>query len=312
MSTAKPLVLAKTNTITRADWLKLRQKGLGGSDAAAAAGFSKWKSPLALWLEKTGQIIPEEPGEAAYWGTRLEEVVAEEFARQTGLKVKKKNALLQHSRHPFMLANIDRQVVGQAAGLECKTTSQYNQDQWEEDNIPQEYMLQCQHYLAVTGSHTWYIAVLIGGNKFLWREIQRDQQIIDSLIEIENHFWQRVEKGEPPEPDGSESTSQALKQLFPTSVADSRIELPQTALSLINAYDRAKELEEQAKAEKEEAANKLKHLLGAGETGLVADRQVNWKTVESARLDTKALKEDYPEIYSRYAKVNISRRFSIR
>jgi putative phage-type endonuclease len=305
-------VLAKTNKLDRTEWLKLRRQGLGGSDAAAAAGLNKWKSPLALWMEKTGQVEPPEPGEAAYWGTMLEDVVAREFSRQTGLKVKRKNALLQHYRYHHMLANVDRLVAGQEAGLECKTTGQFNKDDWEEKRIPYEYILQCQHYLAVTGYKTWYIAVLIGGNKFIWREIKRDQQIIDCLIQIETCFWHHVVSGHPPVPDGTESSSEVLKLLYPQSVPESKVQLPELALELVETYDRAREAEEKAQEEKEQAANRLKMLLGKSETGLIGDRQVNWKTVESARLDTKALKEEHPDIYTQYAKINSTRRFTVK
>jgi putative phage-type endonuclease len=305
-------VLAKTKRLDREEWLKLRRQGLGGSDAAAAAGLNKWKSPLALWLEKTGQVEPPEPGEAAYWGIMLEDVLAREFSRQTGLKVKRRNALLRHRRHHFMLANVDRLVVGQEIGLECKTTGQFNKDDWEENRIPYEYLLQCQHYLAVTGFKTWYIAVLIGGNKFTWREIKRDEQIIDCLVQIEADFWRHVESGRPPAPDGTESSSEVLKILYPQSVPESKIDLPGSALELVEAYDKAREAEEQAREEKEQAANRLKMLLGENETGLIGGRQVNWKTVDSARLDTKALKEAHPEIYAAYAKVGSTRRFAVK
>ncbi|HHW14817.1 MAG TPA: YqaJ viral recombinase family protein, partial [Firmicutes bacterium] len=138
--------------MAREAWLAERRRGIGGSDAAAIAGLSKWRSPMAVWLEKTGQVEPEEPGEAALWGTKLEDVVARHFAEATGFKVQRCNAILQHPERPWMLANIDRYVLDPARGrglLEVKTTNAWNHDA-SEDKAPDHYLIQVHHYLAVT------------------------------------------------------------------------------------------------------------------------------------------------------------------
>src|SRR5699024_1428625 len=127
--------------------------------------------------------------EAIHWGNILEDVVADEFARVTGKRVRKRNQTFVHSKYKFMIANIDRDVVGERALLECKTTSAYNADQWEGDNIPPSYMCQIQHYMAVLDYEKAYIAVLIGGQKFVWKEVQRDDEFIELMIEQEKHFW---------------------------------------------------------------------------------------------------------------------------
>jgi putative phage-type endonuclease len=100
-------VMVSTTDMKYQEWLEYRRKGIGGSDVAAVCGLSKWKSPVEVWLDKTGQIEPEPAGEAAYWGTLMEPVIREEFTDRTGLRVRQVNALLQHKRFPFMLANID-------------------------------------------------------------------------------------------------------------------------------------------------------------------------------------------------------------
>ena len=120
--------------------------GIGSSDAAAAIGLSQYKSPLTLWLEKTNRKQPDDLSEkqAVFWGTVLEPVLATVYAKQTGLKVRKVNAVLQDPDHPFMLANLDREVVGHPDGLgvlEIKTASYFSAPQWE-DGIPVAY--QCQ------------------------------------------------------------------------------------------------------------------------------------------------------------------------
>ena len=179
-----------TPDMSRLEWLQLRQKGIGGSDAAAIFGMSRWKSPIDIWLSKTIEIEEEdEQSEAAYWGTVLEDVVAKEFAERTGLKVRRRNAMLQHDEHDFMIADIDREIVGQKVGLECKTASAYKKEEWADDEIPVEYLIQCQHYMAVTGYEAWWIAVLVGGNTFIYKKIDRDEEFIEMLIKAEMDFW---------------------------------------------------------------------------------------------------------------------------
>lgn len=292
-------------------WREARRRGIGGSDAAAVAGVSRWKSPVEVWLEKTGQLIDDgHDSEAAYWGRVLEDVVADEFTRRTGKKLRRRNAILAHPEYPFMIANVDRLVVGEEAGFEAKTTSAYSAREWEE-GVPAEYELQCQHYMAVTGYPRWYIAVLVGGNKFIHKTIERDEEVISYLIRIEREFWHLVETKTPPPLDGSPSSARVLEAMYPESEAGSVVELPPTAQELISEYEAACEAEKAAGERKEAAANRLKEMLGKAEVGLCAGRRVTWKTVVSARLDTKALKAARPEVYQEFARESATRRFQI-
>lgn len=308
-------VLVKTIDMDRSTWLSFRKHGIGGSDAAAIAGLNKWKSPVAVWLDKTGQIEPEEPGEAAFWGTKLEEVVARHFAEVTGFKVQRRNAILQHQDHDFMLANLDRVILDPERGrgvLEIKTTSAYNKDAWEDDHVPDEYMIQIQHYLGVTGLAYAYVAVLIGGQHYKHRLIPRDDDIVNYLVQIESDFWQKVVNRTPPEMDGSKSSADVLSLLYPESVPDSQIELPPEAQELIDHFESAQETEKEWTEKKDQAVNKLKALLGEYEVGIIGDRKVTWKTVTSKKVDSKRLKKEQPDIYLRYAKESVSRRFSVK
>lgn len=306
-------VLARTLNMDRESWLEIRRKGIGGSDAAAIAGLSKYKSPVAVYLEKTGQLEQEEPGEAAYWGNVLEDIVAKEFAARTGLKVKRRNAILQHPEYPFMLANIDRELVGQKVGLECKTASAYLKDLWEGDEVPMQYLLQCQHYMAVTGYQAWYIAVLIGGNTFVHKRIERDDELIEQLIAIEKDFWENhVLPRVPPMLDGSEASGELLKKMHPVADKGTETELPLEADELLEQLDAAKEEAKAASERVSEIENRLKAMLGDHEAGLARHYQVTWKNVTSRRIDSKALKAEHPDIYEKFAKQSISRRFSVK
>lgn len=310
-------VLASTRDMPREKWLSLRRLGIGGSDAAAVAGLSPWRTALDVFVDKTADIQFEsvEPeNERLYWGSLLESVVAEEFGRRTGLKIRRRNAILQHPKYPWMIGDVDRLIIDQERGpgvLEVKTTSEYMAKEWEEDLIPDHYYVQLQHYLAVTGHSYGFFAVLIGGQRMIIKEVERDDEVIQSLVKIEADFWKLVEARTPPAVDGSEAAKRALQAAFPKSNQKS-IELPDEARFWVKQYEQAAQAEKEAGRQKEEAANHLKMMLGENEIGIVGDRKVVWKTVVSKSLDRQALKAEMPDIFERYTKPSETRRFQIR
>jgi len=307
-------VIATTLDMTRDEWLEARKVGIGGSDAAAICGLNKWRSPFEVWLDKTNQLKPQEAGEAAYWGTVMEDVVAQEFSKRTGLKVQRKNAILQHPEYRFMIANLDRVIVANNEGmgiLECKTASAYRAKEWDDDKVPQEYIIQVQHYLAVTGYGYAYIAALIGGNKFIHKRIERDEELIGHLINIEAEFWTRVLTKEPPAPDGSNACTELIKQLYPEG-KDNEIQLPSDAEEIIEQRDEAAEQVKIWEERKAEAENKLKEMLGENTKGFVGERTISWANVRSSRFDSKRFREEEPDLYLEYTKESSYRRFSVK
>lgn len=309
-------VLANTADMTHEEWLQTRTKGLGGSDASIVLGLNRWKTPFELWLEKTGQVIPESSqSEAAYWGTVMEDIVAKEFENRTGKKVRRRNATFQHPEYPFLIANVDRLVVGEKAILECKTTSAYNAEEWQGDDVPAPYLVQVQHYLGVLGPEyeKAYIAVLIGGQKFVWKEIERDDELIDMIFQAERHFWhEHVEKNVPPALDGSSAAEQFLKERYaevdPEKTIDLKYEFKEKIEELLSLKETIKELEKQAKS----IENRIKYELKDAEVGFVQNYQVTWKQFESQRVDTKKLREQFPQIYQQVLKPSAYRRFNIK
>jgi putative phage-type endonuclease len=116
-------------------------------------------------------VEPEDlsDNEWIYWGTKLEQLVADRFCEVTGKSVRRRG-LLKSDRKPFMLASVDRVVVGENAGLECKTANSYASKEWEGDNVPDTYYAQCQHYMAVTGmdngtSPSFLAGTILSGKK---------------------------------------------------------------------------------------------------------------------------------------------------
>lgn len=310
-------VAALTKGLERSEWLKLRQKGIGGSDASAVAGLNRYKSPVAVFMEKTGQIEPEEAGEVAYWGTQLEDLVAKEFMARTGLRVQRSNKMYKHPEYPWMLGNVDRLITDEhkrRGVLECKTTSAYKADEWQGDRVPDEYSIQLQHYMAVLGVDYGFFAVLIGGNKFEYRYVERNPGIIDSLVKIEKEFWnENVLKGIPPAIDGSQASVDLLNKLYPESKPASEIELTAAQAELVLNLRAAKEDAKAAEELVKVYENELKSIIGENETALFKGEPVaTWKSTSSTRLDTSRLKKEQPDLYQKYAVTSSSRRFLVK
>lgn len=312
------MVAASTKNMARDEWLKIRRKGIGGSDASAVAGLNRYKSPVGVFLDKTGQIEPEEAGEAAYWGNVLEDVVAREFTIQTGLRVQRSHKLYQHPEHKFMLGNVDRLIMdkgGRGLGiLECKTASAYKAAEWDDERVPDEYAIQLQHYMAVLGVDYGYFAVLIGGQKFQYKLVERNDRIIDSLIQIEDEFWNRhVVPGIPPMIDGSEASANLLNQLYPVSSPASEVILDDKQAGLVCKLVAAKEEAAIAAEEVKRYENELKAIMGENELAIHnGETLLSWKSSETTRIDSKRFKKEQPDLYVKYSNTTSARRFLVK
>lgn len=291
-------MMIKTTTMTHDEWLLDRRRGIGGSDVATILGLNKWKSAYQLWLEKTGQIeLDHTDSEPAYWGNVLEEVVAKEFQERTGLKVRRRNQVFEHPLHPFLRANIDRDVVGEKAVLECKTANQFLAKEWEGDEIPLSYLCQVQHYMNVLNYDHAYIAVLIGGQKFIWKRIERDQELIDMITERLVEFWEtNVIEGVEPPIDGSKAASYFLNERY-SEEGKEEVRLPESFDELIRYRDEMKESEKIIKEEIAKLENQIKSEMGKRDAviGITPKFVITWKSVTSNRLNKKLLTEKYPE-----------------
>ena len=309
----RAIVKVKTKNTKKEDWLKYRTEGIGGSDVSVIAGINPFRSIHQLWLEKTGRIEPEQTdSEYAHFGMLLEPIVRKEFMERTGLKVRAKNMLLQSDKYPFMLANLDGVINenGELVLFEAKTASAYKQEVWEE-GVPAEYVLQVQHYMAVTGAKKTYVAALVGGNHFYYHAVERDEELIAKIIAMEKCFWEiNVLGGKEPVPDGSEATTAYFNECFSQSNGET-IFLPEEVLSICEAYDKISQQLKEIGTEKDALANQLKSYLKEAEVGIVGDRKVMWKQVERSGLDTKRLKQEKPDIYADYLMQSQYRRLTV-
>lgn len=307
-------VLVETEGLSKEEWLKWRKKGIGGSDVSCLLGINKWKSEIELWLDKTNQT-DESPveNEAMTWGTIMEPIIRNHFAEMTGKTVVELKAMLQHPEYPFMIADVDGITTddeGNPAIIEIKTASEYKRSEWE-DGVPAYYQTQVQHYLCVMGIKKAYVTVLIGGNSFKIYEIDADDEIQSMLIAVEKNFWNKVQNMIRPSMDGSDAAKNLLDSLYRGGIAE-QIVMPEEAIEYVDAYIEACAEEDNAKAKKQDASNHIKEIMGDYDKAICLGHSISWKPVSSERLDTKALKEQEPEIYAKYVKTSISRRFTLK
>lgn len=278
-------------------WHADRRTGLGGSDAPAALGVSKWKTPLQLFLEKIGQAETLE-SEPMYWGTTFEPHVRQRYCDVTGRTVVVPAEILRHAKWSFMIGNVDG-IADDSRLLEVKTAR--TSDGWGEpgtDEIPDEYAIQVQHYLCVTGLEVADVAVLFGGQKFALYEVPGDVELQEMIVSGEAEFWKRVCNQDPPEP----TTLADVKLRYPISKLDAGLASAATA-SLCERLAYLKSQIGQAEDLAEEWQAAIAGEIGErqGLVGPDGKPLVTWKSAAAPRnLDIDALKKDHPEIYAAY------------
>lgn len=301
-----------TAGMSNEEWLRLRKTGIGGSDAGALCGLNPYSSPMQLFYDKTTDKIEKTDSEAVRIGHDLEDYVAKRFTEATGLKVRRSNYMYRSAEHPFMIADVDRLVIGEDAGLECKTASAYNADKWKDGDIPLHYVMQCYHYMSVLNKKTWYIAAVILGREFTYRKLVWDDDLIAGLIEAEKNFWYgHILPGTLPGPDGSKICDEVLNRYFHTADKPELLKLDGFDEKLDRREQIAAEIgklqEEQKQIEQEIKLYMKDHERAASER-----YRITWSNVSSTKLDTKRIKEEQPEIYRDYMQVSSYRRFQIR
>lgn len=308
-------IVCSTKNLSTEEWLKMRTIGIGGSDASIIAGCNPYRSIFELWQEKRGEIpVREEESEVTHFGKVLEDVVRKEFIQRTGLMVRKKNSILRSKEYPFMIADVDgiiSELDGTYSIFEAKTAIEFKNTNWKNGEVPRNYQLQLQHYMAVTGFQKAYIATLVGGNKFYWYEVYRDEQLIKMLISMESHFWHCVKTGEEPDVDASKATSLYLNEKYSNVKADSVVNLDEQMITVIERYEDIKiELNVLAE-EKQLLENQLKSALANNEVGKLGEHIVKWKPIVQTRIDSNKLKKEHKEIYDACKKEVSYRKFSV-
>lgn len=306
----KHLIKISTLNMPHEEWLQHRQKSIGGSDAPSIIGLNPWSSPYTVWADKLGKLPPKEDNEAMRQGRDLEFYVADRFCEATGKKVRRENNILINPDFPFAHANVDRMVIGEDAGLECKTTSVLNVKNFKNGAFPDTYYVQCVHYMMVTGCKKWYLAVLVLNKEFMVFEIERDEEEIEALAKSEEEFWKLVETKTSPATDGAASTTNTISVLYPESNDDSvNLFAYESELQQFMALtSQIKELERL----RDEMANKVKAFLGESGRGESENYKVSWASTSRSTFDSKRFASEHKDIdLSEYYKTSTYRTFKV-
>ena len=301
-------------TFNREEWLKDRKKGIGGSDAAAIIGLNPYSTAYSVWADKLNLVPPKQDSEAMRQGRDFEDIVAHRFMEATGKKVRRKNSIIRNPEYPFAHATVDRLVVGENAGLECKTTSSLNLKKFRDGEYPDTYYCQCVHYMAVTGADRWYLAVLVLGKEFLWYTIERNQDEIDALMAEEKYFWETyVEQKKQPPVDGYKPTTEAINTIYKDAISN---ETPVDLFGRESLFENLANVKAQIKELKyvqEEYEQTIKTDLGENETGQVGRFSVSWKPQNRTTFDHKKFAADNPNVdLGDYYKISTSRILRIK
>lgn len=319
-------MITKIKTNSHEGWLEERKKSLGGSDVGAILGMNEYSSPYTIWAEKTGKLPPFEGNEWTRLGNDLEGYVAQRFTEASGLKVVNDNATWRNSKYPHLHANIDRKVVGMKAGVECKLTSELNAKKYKNGEFPDRFYAQCVEYLCVTEFDRWFLAVLIYGKGIKIYQMTRipndvvpewceasvyvEDGEIEALAKATADFWEYVKSGDAPMTDGTDSTSETLRTIYPESNGET-VNL-MAFESDIMQYVTLSEAIAGITKQKEEVANRIKAYMQDASKGETQKYKVSWTSSIRNTFDHKAFEKDNPGIdLSAYYKQTPTRTFKV-
>lgn len=273
------------------DVSKDRDKFIGGSDIGVIMNLNPYKSPYALWCEKTGLITPEDISdvESVWWGVQEESLVAKRFCMKTGKKVKRSAYEFACEEYPFLVAHVDRLVVKEPAVLECKTTSSWNKWDYNGGEVPPAHYCQLMFYLHMTGLTTGYLATK-RDNQFYINTIAKDYEFIDLMMEKCIEFWHLVETKTPPEIDGSESTAKALAQVYGQSDPEEEVSLAGFEDKL-DALDTIKFNVGQMESLKREYENQIKEFMKTATKGTCEHYTVTWRENKNGTRSFRVIKK---------------------
>jgi len=299
------VLLNEEEVSNKEKWLETRKLGIGGSDAGTVMGMNKFSTRLKLYLERTGELEQFTGNKSTKRGSRLEPVIrkhtAEDFLEQfeVEIKVKEFKAMMRSKKHSFMLANIDGLVEHPEKGegiLEIKTATFRSKEDWEDGGIPPQYFCQIQHYMAVTGL-SWALIVCWIDDDVEFRVVDRDEEFINGMIEVERVYWEEhIGKLIPPAVAVGDKA--VLSELYNVSV-ENTIEL--------NAFDDAitsmqdvKENIKELNSAKELVENRIKEAMQDNKRATTSNWKMSWSRSETTKFDSKKFKAENPDLYKKY------------
>ena len=305
--------LVNTKKISHEEWLELRKRGIGGSDSGGVIGVSPWSSAITVYADKLGLSKPKEETEAMRLGTDLESYVAQRFTEDTGKKVKNDNFMYLDDEYDFLIADIDRRVIGENAGLECKTMKWVPDDcNLEAGLVPDHYYSQCQHYMMVMGFDRMYLDIYVLQEKNYVFTVDRNDEFIKDMRAAEIDFWQNnVLKKVAPAPSGQKDSTETIQEIYSKPVEGMSVDIANLD-SLITDYQTHATMEKEHAKQKEEVKNIICAKLGNATESSGTRYGCTWKPQNRTGLDTARLKAEMPEVYKEYSKVTTSRSFRVK
>jgi putative phage-type endonuclease len=301
--------------LTNQDFTWDRTKYIGGSDIGAILGLSKYRTPLQVWQEKTGQDCAKQDSLPLRFGSFAEDFVASEYARATGLSVITHSEPFIHREHPFLSGHIDRFVLNPdttlmdvegklntATLLECKTANPFTKGEWGEvgsDEVPMSYLVQCAWYMLLTGCTKSDLAVLFSNADFRIYSIAKDRELENLLLDQAITFWHEHVLTKIPPPPTNELD---CKLLYLQSRASKSVEVSTSTLGLLNDLPelnaKVEECEQRISQIKQAVMQEMKDadtLTRRGKT------LATWKSPKpSFKLDLKKLEKEHPNLASQY------------
>lgn len=297
----------------RTQWLEERRKGIGGSDVAAIMGMSPWKTAFSVYQEKRREVEDWGGNSLTDWGKRMEPAIRQWYSDQTGREVRLPDKIMYHPDYPFMFASLDG-LTDDRRIVEIKTAR--SGKKWGEpgtNQIPDYYMLQCQHYMLVTGFAVTDVPVSIAGSPPVMYEVPADKDLQDLIVEAETEFWACVENGTPPAP----VTYADAVARFGRIKAEGVVLASQEELDACAALLAVRYAKDELAAKEDELKGKIIISLGEhGDTLVNAEGNalVTYKMTAGRKMfDAKSFEKENPDVYQKYIKVSEpQRRFLLK
>lgn len=289
-----------------------RRTYLGSHDTAGIAGFSPYLTPMQIYMNKTGMSEGKEVNDLMEWGTRLQPAILQKFSEVMGNVEMESERFIRHNKLRWFGGTPDATIKGKKAGVDAKNITFVRSGEWGEegtDEIPRHLLFQCHHFLTLMDYDVWYIAALTGRSSFKVYTVERDAEMSELILHIDETFWkEHIEKRVPPPMDGSYSWRKYVERTHPKETSGVRPATSEESewlrsLSAVTAQYKT------AKEEKERLENSLAASIG-GFAGLSCDfAKVSYKhTNGRTNVDGEALKAAHPQIYSQFVTIGKSGR----
>jgi putative phage-type endonuclease len=306
------MIIADHAELSDDKWRKLRKNGIGGSDAGACMGLSRYASPLTVCMDKTGRSDDWDGNEATEVGKILEpflrEQVAAPYLVEQGLQITdigEAPHVYRSTEWPWMLANIDGfvELNGVRIGLEIKTGGSYQLREWggvDGDEVPDTYYAQVQHYMAVTGTDWWIVFGLIG-NRRLYRMVFRNEAFIDQIVEAERDVWEAVKRNDPlyfPAPTGLPAEDDALRKLT-TPIEDADADLSDAETVVDRYYSLGQEIKDMETARKQ-AQQIIRQKMGTAKRATAGRYEITRTAYSKQQFEHGRFAKDHPEAITDY------------